>query len=190
MTFKTALLCAATVMSLVGCASYKPMPKRGTQEYRETLAVVVQVCMPTTYGSEHLWISRAKRYGTYGEMRSYVSGAVGVEKVGSSSLGQPIFEKFTRTRPDDLIAVIVNVDKTKYVYDLEDKKLSAEDWTIWYPPLSQNFARDMVEYRIANNMDLRVRQPDEQAPKVRYRLVRMKDWKAARLNDNLSGCDL
>lgn len=185
----TLLIVAASVLSLGGCSLYKPMPEPGTQEYRDTLAVVMQVCMPRTYTSVHLWVSEVKRYGSYGEMRSYGGGAVGVRKVGMTPTGHPIFEKFFRKRQIDLIDIMVNVNETQYVYNPEQKKLSIEEWTTWDPPVSQNPRRDMVGYQLANHRDLKIRQPDVQAPKIRYRLVRMSDWAAPRSNDTLLDCE-
>jgi len=191
MTYKaTILIVAASVTVLAACSTYKPMPRAGTQGYRDTLVVVIQICMPTIYVNDHLWVSEVYRYGTYGEMRAYGGSAVGVKKVGLSSAGQPIFEKFFQKRQMDLLNIMVNVDQTKYVYDLKQVELSTEEWTKWGQPLSQNFRSDMVGYQLANHRELKIREPNEQAPRIRYRLVRMSDWKAPRSSDNLDGCDL
>src|SRR5207249_9727111 len=100
---------------LVACTSYEPGPEIGTQAYRDSLRVLTQVCMPRSFGGEYLSMSQVNRYGSHGEMRSVLSGAE--KKVGTSSSGRPVFEHFSHRRQIDLVAIMVNVGETQYVYD-------------------------------------------------------------------------
>jgi len=182
---------AAVLMGISSCSSYDltytPNPKPGTQEYRDSLRVLLQVCVPTPFTSKYLggWIIH--RYGEHGELRSALS--IRGEKLTYSSTGQPIFEIFTHERQIDLVALTVKVEGVEYVFGPGDQKLPTDAWTIWLPPVTKD-ARGMAWYSLANQHAVPVAPPEPTAPKVRFRLVRTSDWwrKVPLSNNESPGC--
>lgn len=181
-------LSTALLILVNGCSSYHPGPEMGTQEYRDSLRVLVQVCVPTGFKGDFLSISQVDRYGSRGEMRSVGTGAR--PRVGTSTSGQPVFETFTHQRQLDLIAILVNLDDMAYTYDIGSAKAALDAWTGWLAPLSENPRSEMVSHRLANHRDFKATPPSKDAPKARFRLVRTSDWwnKVPRRNDERPSC--
>lgn len=180
--------CGFLLILIGGCSSYQPDVPQGTEAYRQSVRVLVQICMPTGFTRDYLSMSQVDRYGDRGEMRSVGSGAE--RKVGTSASGQPVFEKFTHHRHVDLVALIVNVDNTAYTYDIAKATPRLEGWTSWEAPWSQNNRDEMVWHKLAHKRDFKVTVPDNESPKARYRLVRTTDWwnKVLRQNDDRPAC--
>ncbi len=184
------VLCAFLLILTGGCASnsYEPDASHGTEAHRQSLRVLVQICMPTGFASDYLSMFQVDRYGDRGEMRS-VGGST-EKRIGFSASGQAVFEKFTHERHVDLVAIIVNVGNTAYTFDIAKAKPTLEGWTGWMTPWSQNDRNEMVWLNLAHARDFTVTPPDKEAPKARYRLVRTADWwnKVPRHNDERPGC--
>ncbi|SRR6266480_4913308 len=164
--FAAALLLSAGV--LVGCSSYDlqytPAAELGTQQYREELAVLAQICVPVAMAPERLVVQHVARYGDHGEMRS--SGSTSPTKRVGGSTSNVVFEAFTYRRQLDLVVLFIRTGNIEYLYDLKGTRLSTENWTSGQPPVSRNSTEDMVWYKLANQRAFEVRPPESTAPKT------------------------
>ena len=96
---------------IAGCSSYTPAPEPGTQEYRDSMVVIAQVCIPTPYTPKYLSGWQVDRYGPHGERRS--AGSLIQAKRLSSANKQTIFEIFTHNRQIDLVALVIRADEVE-----------------------------------------------------------------------------
>jgi hypothetical protein len=186
--FPSAKFCVFMMILISGCSSFQPDVPQGTEAYRQSTRVLVQICMPTEFPQDYLSIQQVDRFGSRGEQHSARGSAE--KSIGLSASGEPVFELFTHDRPVDLVAVMVDVDNTTYTYDIATVKPTLEGWTSWEAPESQNNSNDMVWYRLANGRAFKKTVPDRAAPKARYRLIRTVDWwsKVGRQNDDRPAC--
>jgi|WetSurMetagenome_2_1015567.scaffolds.fasta_scaffold259809_1 hypothetical protein len=179
----------AAFLSFFGCSTYKPSDALTAQEYSESLRVLTQICMSSSpYAiKQGISIETVVRYGNHGELRSVGARTAGLVDF---SIEYSVFEQFSYERQIDLIAIMVNDGPTEYVFDISGKKLTTEKWTAWELPLSQNNRKEEVSYKLANQRNFTVHQPDGRAPKARFRLVRTSDWlsRVPRTNDDRPGC--
>lgn len=170
----------------VGCSSYQPDLEMGTDAWRQSMRVLVQVCVRNDPNRAFLLISQVNRFGDNGELR-FVGSSSG-KLIGTSPSAQPVFELFTYQRHIDLVAILVRDGKIEYIYDAAKAKPIRDHWTDWQSPWSQNHEQEMVSHKLAREEDFKVSRANVDAPRVRYRLVRTRDWAVPRANDDRPNC--
>lgn len=177
------LKCAlVTVIALSACSNQPPYEreqKLTSKERRERLEVLIQVCFPEPIKGDSFQLHQVNRYGDTGEMRSV--GGLMCEPIGKTVLGQSVCEEFTSKRPMDLVAILY-VERSRVqrwrelVFDTLNKVFMVEKWTPWEQAQTQDSPTEDVGFKLANQREYKVRAPDPQMPKIRYRLVKHEDW--------------
>lgn len=173
---------------LCGCSTYQPAPPLGSQEWRDSFAVLVQVCLVDSSATDRFAIFEVDRYGPRGEMRS--EGPMSM-KVMETIPPNRVVEGFSHRRQIDLVSILVYVGQTTYVFDVTNKNLTSEEWSPWEQPLSMNDPNEHVWHKLAHQQSIPIHQPSDSAPRARYRLVRTSDWwdRRPRQNDDRPSCN-
>lgn len=171
------VLAASLNLSLSGCASdYVQGASVMDSRYREETHVLVQVCFPSLPNREVVGLYTAQSYGPDGKLMSYGGG--GKVRSWNTVSGQPVFEDLT-SRPIDLVALDVVADGSDFVF-IPSRTQLTDSWSGWMSAASQNplgiDAGAAVWYRIVHNQNFEHIAPDSNAPRVRYKTIRVADY--------------
>ena len=174
---KNILLFFLISIALSGCAlNYVEEPPVGDPQHGHSIYVVTQVCLPSPPNRAIIGFYTVQSYGPGGRLRS--AGGGGLSRTWVTTAGQPVFEEYT-TRPIDLKAVIIGIEKSDFVF-LPPQKMPDSGWSAGMCPDSQNVrdveASKTVSYRMVYGKDFEHIPPEVNAPKIRYRVVRLSDY--------------
>ncbi|MBU1447861.1 MAG: hypothetical protein KKF58_06080 [Gammaproteobacteria bacterium] len=161
---------------LSGCvSSYVQEPPSWDPKARESIHVIAQVCLPSTTYQKYLSVSRVRTYGPGGNMRSILGGFE--QHSWSTTTGQSVFE-FAVTRPIDFLALIISIDEDDFTFT-PPQNVPSVGWSEWVKPESKNPRSAQMDFIILGGHSYAHIPPGPNAPKARYRLVRIWDYKVA-----------